>query len=366
MGQRGTQRAEMPDQNTATMNLPRLQWSHAAVAIVTVAAGLVLSPTPSMAQDRAAPRSLLFPGAVAKSDVSAVAQRLVLEDFPGSLVDHVVVPVPGEIFSVMDKLGAPDWAGQLRSVESELSADRVELSLNFGATVAEGFLAVQAEEAEAVKELGRRLLKLGAALGIEDRVVPHYQSILESAESADWKAVRAEIDRTQQTVRMSMEELRDGDLATLVSLGGWLRGTETLTSLIAESYSGDRAELLNQPDLVLHFVETVGEMNEALRGHEDVAAIAKGLVEIHQAMTLPTPGSGSSEKVSDEGAANEDDKPATESSAEKDAPQPKPLAPVSSVAVSATAIDVEAVERIREICHKVLAGFYQSEEGDKR
>ncbi len=88
-------------------------------------------------------------------------------------------------------------------------------------------------------------------------------------------------------------------------------------------------------------------------------------MEIHQAMTLPTPGSGTSEKEGDESAANEDEKPATASSAEKDAAQPKPLAPVSSVAVSATAIDVEAVERIREICHQVLAGFYHTEEGDK-
>ena len=328
---------------------------------VTLTAGVVLSLTTALAQDKAAPRKSLFPGTVAKSDISTVAQRLVLEDFPGSLVDQVVVPVPGEIFSVMDKLGAPDWEGQLRSGEGKLSADRVELSLIFGATVAEGFLAVQAENVEAVKDLGRRLLKLGSALGIEDRVLPHYQSILESAESSDWKAVRAEIDRTQQTVRKSMEELRDGDLATLVSLGGWLRGTETLTTLIAESYSDDRAELLNQPDLVLHFVKTVGEMNEELRGHEDVAAIAEGLVEIHRAMTLPTTVPNSVEEKVDGKSPDGDDKPATVPAADKDAPQTKPLAPVSSVAVKAGAIDVEAVKRIREVCHKVLGGFYQSE-----
>ena len=332
-----------------------------------VAVLAALSQTGSKAQERSVLRSPFFPGTVAKSDAGTVAQRLVLEDFPGSLVDQVVVPVPGEIFSVMDKLGAPDWAGQLRSVTGDLPADRVELSLTFGATVAEGFLAVQAEEAESVKELGRRLLKLGAALGIEDRVVPHYQSILESAEAADWRAVRTEIDRTQQTVRRSMEELRDSELATLVSLGGWLRGTETLTTLIAESYSGDRAELLNQPDLVLHFVKSVGEMSEKLRDHEDLAAVAAGLVEIHQAMTLPSPATDASEGEDDDNpkSANGEDKPADVQEGKDDEPRAKPLAPVSSAAVSATAIDVNAAKRIRDICHKVLAGFYQSEGAEK-
>ena len=358
----------MPDRNAATMNVSRWRRYFAAQGFVMVAVAVMLLQPGSQAQERGASRSPFFPGAVAKSDVSAVAQRLVLEDFPGSLVDQVVVPVPGEIFSVMDKLGAPDWAGQLRSVTSDLSADRIELSLTFGATVAEGFLAVQAEEAESVKEVGRRLLKLGAALGIEDRVVPHYQSILESAESADWKAVRAEIDRTQQTVRRSMEELRDSDLATLVSLGGWLRGTETLTTLIAESYSADRAELLNQPDLVLHFVKSVGEMSEELRDHEDLAAVAAGLVEIHQAMTLPSPAPDANEGEDDGNAqpADGEDKPADVQEGADKVPQAKPLAPVSSAAVSATAIDVNAVKRIRDICHKVLVGFYQSEGADKR
>jgi hypothetical protein len=359
-------RPEMSDRNAGTMNLSSSQRIFAAAAMLAAATGVLVLSCPAEAQEPAAFRNPLFPGAVAKSDVSAVAQKLVLEDFPGSLVDQTVVPVPGEIFSVMDKIGAPDWQGQLRSVTGELSADRVKLSLTFGATVAEGFLAVQAEEVKTVKDLGRRLLKLGSALGIEDRVLPHYRSILESAESADWKAVRAEIDRTQQTVRQSMEELRDGDLATLVSLGGWLRGTETLTTLITESYSGDRAELLNQPDLVLHFVKTVGAMNESLRDHEDVVAIAKGLVEIHQAMTLPSAAPAANDKA-DAAAPAGEDKAARPPEADKDAPQTRPLAPVASVAGSATAtaIDVDAVRRIREVCQKVLEGFYPNEEADK-
>ena len=64
-----------------------------------------------------------------------------------------------------------------------------------------------------------------------------------------------------------MEKMRDEEIADLISLGGWLRGTRALTRLIAESYSSDRSELLNQPDLVSYFQKGIASMNAALRRH---------------------------------------------------------------------------------------------------
>src|SRR5690606_41897176 len=50
------------------------------------------------------------------------------------------------------------------------------------------------------------------------------------------------LDATQQTVRTTMEKkLRDDELAGLVSLGGWLRGTNVVTTFIGNSYSEDKA-----------------------------------------------------------------------------------------------------------------------------
>ncbi len=275
----------------------------------------------------------------------AKSGQLVLSDFPGALVDKVVVPVPGEIFAVMDKLGAPNWSGELREISEQVPTDRIVLSLSFGATIAEGFLAVQAEEAEAVKDLGRRLLKLASALAIEDRVLPHYQSIIDATDAADWRKVRGEIDRTQQTVREAMVELRDDELATLVSLGGWLRGTEALTSLIAAAYSSDRAELLSQPDLVRHFVESLSEMSDTVRAHKDVTALAEGLVVIHEAMALQAAAGGA---ASAEGAA----KTVADSSD----------GAAASVNAANDVIGVEAVKRIGGVCSDLLERFYTTPE----
>ncbi|MGC1700123.1 MAG: hypothetical protein WA796_15605 [Pseudolabrys sp.] len=59
-----------------------------------------------------------------------------------------------------------------------------------------------------------------------------------------------------------MNEVHDEKLSQLVSLGGWLRGTEVLTSVVKQHFSNDGAELLHQPDLLTYFQTTLQAMSE--------------------------------------------------------------------------------------------------------
>jgi hypothetical protein len=213
-----------------------------------------------------------------------VGQVLDLKKFPGALVEQVVIPVPGEVFSVLDKLGEQDWSSEIATPKRKTSTDRVRLALVFGCTVAEGFVAVEAEDRDAIQDAGRRVLRLADTLGLQDAVLPHSQSIIDSAQSGDWNAVRLGFDQTQATVRVTMEKMRDEEIASLVSLGGWLRGTRALTRLISESYSSDRSELLNQPELAKYFKDAVASMKAEIREQPDVKAIHDGLAEIEKTM----------------------------------------------------------------------------------
>ncbi|MCF6311214.1 MAG: hypothetical protein L3J39_02065 [Verrucomicrobiales bacterium] len=211
-------------------------------------------------------------------------ELLDLKKFPGALVQQVVVPVPGEIFSVLDKLGEQDWSSEISIPKRKVATDRVRLALVFGCTVAEGFVTVEAEDRKAIQNTGRRVLRLADTLGLKSAVLPHSQSIIDSADSGDWNAVRRGFDQTQVTVKKTMEKMRDEEIATLVSLGGWLRGTTALTRLIAESYSSDRAELLNQPDLVAYFIVVIDGMKVEIKEQADVKVIHEGLREIERIM----------------------------------------------------------------------------------
>ena len=242
---------------------------------------LLLLPLASSAQETTKPTETTTP----------TPAKLDLAQFPGAIVEKVVVPVPAEIFAVLDKLDEPDWSSQIQLPESApTSNDRTRLALMFGSTVAEGFIAVQAEDSLKVKEIGQRVRRLAGSLGLQEAVQLRANSILDAADDEDWRTVREELDKTQQTVRTEMEQLRDDDLATLVSLGGWLRGTLALTTLISEAYSTDKAELLNQPDLIKHFHESVEKMDEPIRKQTDVSKISTGLETILKALNEATGG----------------------------------------------------------------------------
>ena len=204
--------------------------------------------------------------------------------FPGQMVDDVIVPVPSEVFTVLDKLGSPNWHQEVRKEKPPKTGDRTRLSLLFGVTVAEGFVAVQAEDKEAVKDIGRDVIDLATALGLIKSVRPHAQAILDAADKGDWASIRKEFDKTQKTVRDSMEQMKDADLSQCVSLGGWLRGTASVTSVVTKNFSADSAELLNQPMLVEHFIARIERMARERREHDAVGDIAKGLKVILERM----------------------------------------------------------------------------------
>lgn len=223
---------------------------------------------------------LTLPAAAPAQNSKSGVQEFDPRAFPGQLVDDVVVPVPSEVFTVLDKLGSPNWRQEVRKEKPPKTGDRTRLSLLFGLTVAEGFVAVQAEDKDAVKDIGRDVIDLATALGLIKAVRPHAQAILDAADSNDWATIRKEFDKTQKTVRDSMEQMKDADLSQCVSIGGWLRGTASVTSVVTKNFSADSAELLNQPMLVEHFINSIERMSGDKKNHDAITDIAKGLKSI--------------------------------------------------------------------------------------
>jgi hypothetical protein len=228
--------------------------------------------------------------ASAESKGSAGVVEISNKGFPGYVVDDVVVPVPSEIFSVLDKLGEPNWRQELHDVKSPSTTDRTRLALLFGTTVAEGFVAVQAQDKKAVEDIGREVIDLSTTLGIKSAVLPHANAILDASKKNDWPTIRKEFDLTQKTVRDTMDKMKDRDLSQCVSIGGWLRGTAAVTSVISKNFSADRAELLGQPMLVNHFISQIGKMSSTIKSHATIKEINEGLGSIKGIMDKSTEG----------------------------------------------------------------------------
>ena len=209
------------------------------------------------------------------------AKQIDLSQFPAETVDDVIVPVPSEVFAVLDKLGNPNWRSLLSAKgDYPATANRAQDALLLGTVIADGFIAVEAEDSERVKEIGRNVLTLAEAINVRKSVVARSNSIVEKADAKDWNAVRREFDGALQDVNKAMVELNDGQLAQLVSLGGWLRGTEALTAIVGEKYSRERAELLHQPLLVDYFEKQLAGLGPRLRRNALVGDVEKALDRI--------------------------------------------------------------------------------------
>lgn len=177
-------------------------------------------------------------------------------------IDDVVVPLPNEVFGALNKLGGVNWREYVRNEKGSNFTERPRIALLLGAVIADGFIAVQAEDASTVKEIGQRVLSLAKGIGVGNSITPHAKAITEAADKRNWVNVRQELDRTQNSVQQAMNEVHDEKLSQLVSLGGWLRGTEILTAVVTKRYSQDGAELLHQPDLLAYFESRLQAMPE--------------------------------------------------------------------------------------------------------
>jgi len=197
-----------------------------------------------------------------------------------TVVEDIIVPVPSEIFGVLDKLGSPNWHDVVRTETPAVPGARAETALLLGDVIAEGFISVEAQDPEQVKKIGRTVLDLSAAMGVRKAVVARCSAIIEFADKKDWPRVRRELDGTLMDVKQAMTELHDEELAQLVSLGGWLRGTEALTQVVDSNYTKDSAGLLHQPALLDYFQHRLAHMSSRLRNDAVVATVEKRLPEI--------------------------------------------------------------------------------------
>src|SRR5947209_19473799 len=112
-------------------------------------------------------------------------------------VEDVVVPLPNEVFGALNKLGPVNWKEYVRANKGNNFTERPRVALLLGTVIADGFIAVQAQDAPAVKDIGQRVLALAKGIGVGNSITPHAKAIIEAADKSHWDGVRKERDQTQ-------------------------------------------------------------------------------------------------------------------------------------------------------------------------
>ena len=119
---------------------------------------------------------------------------------PFKRVDNVVVPLPNEVFGALNKLGTVNWKEYVRNEKSANFSERPRIALLLGTVIAYGFIAVQAEDASTVKDIGQRVLGLAKGIGVQSSITQHAKAITEAADKKNWVIVRHELDGAPHVV----------------------------------------------------------------------------------------------------------------------------------------------------------------------
>lgn len=205
-------------------------------------------------------------------------------------MEGVVVPVPKEIFHSLDQFHEANWrmVQRLEVARWKSHGDKVQIALLLGVEIAEGFVAVEAEDGAAVKNIGNTVLKLARGLGVEKSALRRSRSIVENADKNEWTAARKEWDGIFSDLETGMIEIKSKELAQLVSLGGWLRGTEALCSLVLQNYSAERAAVIRQPVLLDYLEKQLLGINGDIQTRPIVAKMLEGLHKIRALIPTET------------------------------------------------------------------------------
>jgi hypothetical protein len=211
--------------------------------------------------------------------------------------DSLTIPTPGELFAALEKPGKPDWAGQYRTPIPMTYRNRAQIALNLGGLIADGFIAVQAQDSQQVKNIGTDIIKLAKALGVSENVLSRGNSINEFAENSEWDALHEELEATQNEVKDSMQSHRDQDLVILVSLGGWIRGTQAVSASVIKNYDGGSAKVLRQPAVVNFMHSRINDISPDLRNEPLVKSVNDQLTEIEKLVAFSSAKGPSLEEV---------------------------------------------------------------------
>ena len=202
-------------------------------------------------------------------------------------IDAVTVPTPGEFFAAIEKGGKPNWSSQYRPPVSIKSTNRAQTALNLGTLIADGYIAVEAQDGQQVKNVGKDVLTLAKKLSVSQSVLARGESISQFAESNAWNQLNEELEATQNEVKKALQENRDTDLITLVSIGGWVRGTQVVSGLILQNYNPDDAKLLRQPALVGFLNAKLTQLPERLRNDPLVQKVKSDIDSIQKMVSYP-------------------------------------------------------------------------------
>lgn len=192
---------------------------------------------------------------------------------------NVVVPVPSEIIMALDQLSEINWKAIVEYDYSANYAENYKIALNLGVRVAQGFIAIQAEDRKNTGEMFSVSRDLAENFGAKSEMFVDKDEIARLLNEGKWLELRGILDDIHLKVKDEMYKY-DPDFVVLASVGGWLEGLHIVSKALKTNYSEDASTILYQPELIDYFTQEVNNLKISNSDNPEVKEIVRILPDI--------------------------------------------------------------------------------------
>lgn len=207
------------------------------------------------------------------------AQEGLTEEEKALFKTNVVVPVPSEIIMALDMLSEINWKAIVTYDYSANYAENYKIALNLGVRVAQGFIAIQAEDRKNTGEMFSVSRDLAENFGAKSEMFVDKDEISRLLNEGKWLELRGILDDIHLKVKDEMYKY-DPDFVVLASVGGWLEGLHIVSKALKSNYSEDASTILYQPELIDYFTQEVSNLKPSNADNPEVKEIIRILPDI--------------------------------------------------------------------------------------
>ncbi len=219
-------------------------------------------------------------GIEAPPGILALEERVAAARIPA-----ISVPSPGELFAALEKGGQPEWAAAFVPLDSHSTPDRRRIALRLGRLIADGFLAVKAQDSRQIKNLAKELMAAAAALGLGEEVLARGGSLNGFAADFEWTALGEDLDAFHNEIALGLLGQKDEALVPLVTVGAWARSVRVAAGCVLQDFRPGWATLLRQPGVGAILAGRLGASMPGMR-HDGEDNIQTDLLRRVQALAL--------------------------------------------------------------------------------
>ncbi|MBU4486037.1 MAG: hypothetical protein KKD38_03840 [Candidatus Delongbacteria bacterium] len=207
------------------------------------------------------------------------AQNDLSEEEKALFKTNIIVPVPSEIIMALDILSDVNWKAIVVYDYSANYADNYKIALNLGVRVAQGFIAIQAEDRKNTGEMFGVSRDLAENFGAKSEMFVDKAIISKMLNEGKWLELRAVLDDIHLKVKEEMKKY-DPDYVVLAGIGGWLEGLHIVSKALKSNYSEEASTILFQPELIDHFTKKINGLKKTNSSNIEVKEIIKKFPEI--------------------------------------------------------------------------------------